>query len=174
MAIFNEQIDIAHIPLAEQLTYHPLENRYKLVLYISHTFYNLLFLSLIAVPFFIKSMKIPEWIIYLIGCFIILRGIWGYCKIFFGFKYKQYALRERDIIYQTGWLWRSSTIVPFNRVQHVSVNQGPIERKFNLSKIKIFTAGGSSSDLSIPGLTPPIANKLKDFIVRKTGQDEEE
>jgi len=59
-------------------------------------------------------------------------------------------------------------------VQHLRIDQGPIERKFNLSRLKIFTAGGNSSDLSIPGLDPITSNKLKQFIVAKTGMDEEE
>lgn len=174
MAFFNEQVDISEIPQAEVLSYHALEDRYKSVLYLSTALFSLLAVAFLAVPYFIKSLNVAHWVVYVIAVFIIIRAIVVFCKIFFGFKYKQYALREKDIIYQTGWLWRSSTIIPFNRVQHVSVDQGPIERKFKLSKIKIFTAGGSSSDLSIPGLDPLTANKLKDFIVRKTAFDEEE
>lgn len=174
MAFFNEQVNVSDIPVAEGLSYHPLENRYKLALYIGNILLSLLFLSFLAITFFIKSMNVPHLIIYIIAGLTVLRGLWVFSKIFFGFKYKRYALREKDVVYQTGWLWRSSTIVPFNRVQHVSVDQGPIERKLNLSKIKIFTAGGSSSDLSIPGLDPITANKLKDFIVHKTALDEEE
>lgn len=89
------------------------------------------------------------------------------------FASKSYALREKDIVYKSGWLWQHVTTVPFNRVQHVSIDQGPIERNFNLSKLKIFTAGGSASDITIPGLRPETADYLKEFIVKKT-QDEEE
>ena len=85
-----------------------------------------------------------------------------------------YALRERDIVYKSGWLWKQMTTAPFNRVQHVSIDQGPIERQFNLSKLKIFTAGGGASDLTIPGLDPTTANDLKEFIVKKTLASDEE
>jgi|GEM_PF-6009490 len=57
---------------------------------------------------------------------------------------------------------------------HMIYILGPIERMFGLSKLKIFTAGGASSDLKIPGLLPETANKLKDYIQLKVGRDEEE
>jgi len=103
----------------------------------------------------------------LLYCFLILLS-------FKGFEHKGYAMREHDIIFKKGWIWRSSTIVPFNRVQHTEIEQGPIERIFRLSVLKIFTAGGSSSDLRIPGLLPENANRLKDYIQNKVERDEEE
>jgi membrane protein YdbS with pleckstrin-like domain len=174
MASFNPQVDLSSIPDIETLNYHPLENRYKTALYIFAVVSTLFFAVVILIPVFVEDLPIPMFVIYIAACLLLLRTIWVFMKITFGFKYKRYALREKDIIYQTGWLWRHSTIVPFNRVQHLRIDQGPIERKFNISRLKIFTAGGNSSDLSIPGLDPITSNKLKQFIVAKTGMDEEE
>ncbi|MEM6801535.1 MAG: PH domain-containing protein [Bacteroidota bacterium] len=86
-----------------------------------------------------------------------------------GFRYKQYALRQHDILYKRGWIWQKMTAIPFNRIQHVSISQGPFERNFKLSNLHVFTAGGSSSDLSIPGLHLDEAQRIKDFILRKSG-----
>ncbi|OEK06392.1 PH domain-containing protein [Roseivirga misakiensis] len=87
------------------------------------------------------------------------------------FPKKQYALRERDILYTKGLLWHVRTSVPFNRIQHAELKQGPIERIFKLHSLKIFTAGGQSSDLVIPGLPENTATRLKDFILGKTALD---
>jgi hypothetical protein len=111
-----------------------------------------------------------KWI--LIG--IILLFITSMLISYFGFFKKSYAIREKDIIYNSGLFWRSSIAIPFNRVQHCEVSIGPIDRMFDLSVLKIFTAGGSSSDLAIEGLKPETSNRVKDYIVRKTGIDEEE
>lgn len=105
---------------------------------------------------------------------MVVYFLWSLLATIKGFHYKSYALREKDIVYNTGWLWRRVTTVPFNRVQHVSIDQGPVERNFDLSKLKIFTAGGNASDMTIPGLRPETANYLKEFIVKKTLADEEE
>lgn len=86
-----------------------------------------------------------------------------------GFPKRGYILRERDITYSKGWLFHSVTTIPFNRIQHSDVSQGPIERKFKLSTLKIYTAGGSSSDLSIPGLEAGEAQILREFISKKVG-----
>jgi len=83
-------------------------------------------------------------------------------------------MRQNDIIFKTGLLWQKEIALPFNRVQHCEVAQGPIERIFNLSELKVFTAGGASSDLNIPGLSPEEAKSMKEFIVNKTIIDEEE
>jgi len=174
MASFNPQVDLSFIPDVETLTYQPLENRYKTALYIFAVVSTLIFTAIVSLPFFVEKIEIPDWVIYIAAGLLLMRTIWIFLKITFGFKYKKYALREKDIIFHTGWLWRHSTIVPFNRVQHLRIDQGPIERKFNLSRLKIFTAGGNSSDLSIPGLDPLTSEKLKQHIVAKTGADEEE
>ena len=43
-----------------------------------------------------------------------------------------------------GWLFRTDTIVPFVRVQHIDVGQGPVERWFGLSHVWVVekTAAG--------------------------------
>ena len=51
------------------------------------------------------------------------------------FHYMGYALREKDISYRSGWLWRSMVTVPFNRVQHCEIKQGLIDRRFGLSRL---------------------------------------
>jgi len=89
-----------------------------------------------------------------------------------GFPKKGYLLRERDISYKTGIIYYKQISVPFNRVQHVEVSQGVLAKIFDLSSIKIFTAGGNASDLSIPGLAVADAQKLKAFISDKISQNE--
>ncbi|HEY3385534.1 MAG TPA: PH domain-containing protein, partial [Saprospiraceae bacterium] len=77
---------------------------------------------------------------------------------------------EKDITYKSGWLWKSMVTVPFNRVQHCDLRQGLLDRRFGLSKLTIYTAGGQSTDLMIPGLLPETAEKLKTFILASTEQ----
>ncbi|OUS11094.1 hypothetical protein A9Q93_11930 [Nonlabens dokdonensis] len=100
-------------------------------------------------------------------------GLWVVLLILSVFiSYKEYfvrgyILREKDITYRKGWLFHSQITVPFNRIQHTEINHGPIDRLFKLCQLDIFTAGGSSSDLSISGLDPKEAAKLKEYISGK-------
>ena len=81
-----------------------------------------------------------------------------------GFSRKAYLLRDHDLVYRTGYIMQKTTAIPKNRIQHVEIRQGVLLRIFKLSKLVVFTAGGSSSDLSISGLEPEVAEKLKEHI----------
>lgn len=81
-----------------------------------------------------------------------------------GFSRKGYLVREQDISFQKGLITYKLTTVPFNRIQHVEVNQGVLTKLMGLSSVKIYTAGGSYSDLSIPGLPTTEAQRLKSFL----------
>ena len=174
MEFSNQQIVESELPSVRDIKYRSIEKKHRTVSIIATTIFALVIL---VVPLIINILGGETWfydyIIYILSFWILL-----YCFLillsFKGFEHKGYAMRERDIIFKKGWIWRSSTIVPFNRVQHTEIEQGPIERIFRLSVLKIFTAGGSSSDLRIPGLLPENANRLKDYIQNKVERDEEE
>jgi len=54
----------------------------------------------------------------------------------------------------------------------VEVNQGVLGKMLQLSSVKIYTAGGTSSDLTIPGLSEPEARKMKAFLSGKISEHE--
>ena len=81
---------------------------------------------------------------------------------------KGIALRERDIAYQSGLYWRKVVVLAFNRVQHVEVSSGPLQRKFGLATLKFFTAGGSSVDLKVDGLARKRAQQIRAFVLSKS------
>lgn len=85
-----------------------------------------------------------------------------------------YAVRERDIIYKSGVFWQTVTAVPFNRIQHVEKSSTPLDRKFNIATLQLFTAGGTGGDLKIHGLPARTAEKLRFFILDKIGTSVEE
>ena len=164
----NQQIDIASLPKTEDLEMQGLQQSYKSVLLIIRTIITLILLIAVVLLFVVPIEDKPDLAPWIGLVVFILITIIGYTSTIKGFFNKKYALREKDIVYHSGWLWQQTTIAPFNRVQHVSIDQGPIERQFGLSKLKIFTAGGGASDMSIPGLDPETANALKEYIVSKT------
>lgn len=72
-----------------------------------------------------------------------------------------YLVGEQDISLQKGFMFWKLISVSFNRIQHLEVRQGPIERAYGLATLVIFTAGTLGSDLQIPGLPRAIAQQLK-------------
>jgi len=170
----NRQLEESSLPTMAYIEFSPLEKN----LLKADMMWNVIFFSVaILVLLFLQYYIALEWLLLygnwiLLGLIILL--VLFSLFIYFGFFKKSYAIREKDIIYNSGLFWRSSIAIPFNRVQHCEVAIGPIDRMFELSELKIFTAGGSSSDLTIEGLKPDTSKRLKDFIVKKTGIDEEE
>jgi hypothetical protein len=164
----NVQIDLQGLPEAEQMEMIPLEPAYKTVRYISAGLvaFVLIFgswLMALFQPDLSPYGYIAAGLVTLIaGWLVVYNGL--------AYYYMGYAIREKDITYKSGWLWKSMTTVPFNRVQHCDLRQGILDRRFGLSKLTIYTAGGQSTDLMIPGLLPDTAEKLKTFILRSTEQ----
>ena len=63
-----------------------------------------------------------------------------------------------------GLLFRSDTVVPFSRVQHIDVDQGPIERFFGIATLTLHTAGNHNSSVALPGLGEPLAREMRETI----------
>lgn len=92
---------------------------------------------------------------------IVMLTVWAPRR----YRLTGYLVREDDIQYRTGALWRRQTAVPVNRIQHVETTQGPIERLLGLARLVIYTAGGSGSDLSVPGLPAATADHLREQLL---------
>lgn len=111
----------------------------------------------------------------------VVVGIYGLLVVFFLIraidavlkqKYYGFALREKDIIYRSGYLFQKTIVIPFNRMQHSSIQQSFLDKIFGISSLKIYTAGGSGSDMNIPGLLPDEAKKLNDGLALKVSENE--
>ena len=163
----NPQIDIDGLPAAEELSYHSLEPSYRTVLLISNTLLFLIIGIGLGLTFLKADEEIPTFLKITLPVVYSIFLLFSYLSIFFGFKNKLFAIREKDLNYRKGWLWKSRMVVPFKRIQHSEVTQGPIDRLFNLAKLKVYTAGGSGSDLTIPGLKQVEADKLKMLITSR-------
>ena len=127
-----------------------------------------LILTLLVIPFIVFLIVGLTPGIIISGSVWLLIATLTFLSIGYSFPFRGYAIRTHDITYRKGWLFRSRTTIPFNRIQHSEINQGPLDRKYNLSSLKIFTAGGAASDLTIPGLLPEEAQRLHEFITGQT------
>lgn len=63
-----------------------------------------------------------------------------------------------------GLLFRSDTVVPFGRVQHIDVHQGPLDRFFGIATLTLHTAGNYNASVSLPGLGEPLAREMREEI----------
>lgn len=82
-----------------------------------------------------------------------------------------YAVREHDLLVEHGVIFRHTTSIPLDRIQHVDTRQGWMERSFGLAHLIVYTAAGLSADGSIPGLDEHHAAELRDQLSRRSADD---
>lgn len=82
-------------------------------------------------------------------------------------RHRAWALREHDLIYRYGVVWRKTVIVPFARIQHVEAVHGPLERYLGLMRLKCFTAGGMTADLTVKGLDRSSARRVRQYLLEQ-------
>lgn len=82
-----------------------------------------------------------------------------------------YEVTEDELHVQSGIWLRTLTIVPFGRVQHIDVSQGPFERRYGVGALTLHTAGTRASAVVLPGLALEDAERLRDEIRAQVRQD---
>ncbi len=68
------------------------------------------------------------------------------------YEHTSYRVDDQGIEIRTGVFWRVVINVPRSRVQHIDVSQGPLERRYGLGTLVIFTAGTDHAKVQLEGL----------------------
>jgi hypothetical protein len=87
------------------------------------------------------------------------------------FAHRGHALDADSLRVVRGHLFHTDTIVPFVRVQHIDVGQGPVERLCGVAHLVVHTAGTHNSIVTLPGLRPDSADAIRDTIRRHIQSD---
>lgn len=167
MSFINAQLDLGSLPGAEEIKLQPVNKAYLHLLrtewLISSLFLSIVIALLIA---FIPEIRSTKWWLVLAigGIAIILFYIFFQEK---SFPYLAFAVRDQDVIYRKGWLIQRIKICPYNRVQNCTIQSGPLERRWKLASLILYTAGSQGADLTIPGLLQDEAEQLRQFILSK-------
>ncbi len=128
--------------------------------------------SLIGV--LIASYFQPQAAIGMIAGWGFLTSLWLWHSLWYPPRYYQawgYRLDERVLETRSGRLFQTTRLLPLNRLQHVDLQQGPLERYFGLARLELHTAGTENASLSIPGLAHEEAVRLRDHLVALGGTD---
>lgn len=168
----NEKVELDRLPYIDKEEFTPIEKKYKRLLNIR----ILLIFHAIIIPFGLLFrlgiIEMPTNIFLIIS---IALSVWlsvNLILIHLSFPIRGYLIRNHDISYKKGLLSFRQVSIPYNRIQHVAIRQGMLEKAMKLASVKIFTAGGSSSDLIISGLKPEDAEQIKEFLSDKISNNE--
>lgn len=171
MEFLNDQVHIENLPRVENVTLTPIEPSYRKVLHWEWLILCGLLGILVAILlYFIKPLHQVIGASLMIGGWVLLAGAWYWLQEK-SFTTRAYAIREKDVIYRSGWIIQSTHTCPFNRIQHSAVTIGPLERKFGLASLVLYTAGSDEADLRIRGLQEATAWTLKEWITQKIADE---
>lgn len=174
MPFDNQQIDSKQLPSIEAIDYIKVHKNSLTVNVIGSVLWWGFILTTASVFIYFNNFDYPPFIDYIVLGVLSSLALLSLVMAVLGYRKKGYALRERDIAFKEGVLWKSHTVIPFSRIQHSEVTQGPIQSVFELASISVYTAGGSASDLTIMGLQQEEAHQIKDFLLHKMARHEEE
>jgi membrane protein YdbS with pleckstrin-like domain len=167
MSFSNLPIDTEGLPEVQAVPFKPIHSDYLKVLRISWFILFLIVLGGLSTIFILtKKLQNPVAISIAAGIYVLLL----LTTVIIGtgsFRRKQYAVREKDILYKTGWIFQNLHMVPFNRLQHCVVNMGPIERRFGLATLSLYTAASEGKDITIHGLLQTEAEQLKELVIQQ-------
>lgn len=173
MDFLNQPFDIGELPKAEDVPLIPIEKSYLTVLRIEWAITSIVLIIIAtALIIAIRPLQNVLWISVIAGSLLLVIFLYSYIQKK-SFKQKAFALRDKDLLYRTGWIVQKIHSCPFNRIQHSSVNTGIIERKFGLASLVLFTAGTDDADLHIPGLKESDAHAMKEWITQKIVHEEQ-
>lgn len=161
----NETLDTTMLPKFEEVEFTGLHPNYWKVV-VLELFLFFISLAIIGATFLYFNEELSllmgqfslAWLT-LFGVTLVLSRV--------SFRKKGFAFRTHDVLFRHGILATNTLVIPYNRVQHVALHEGLFSRFFGLAKIEIFTAGGSSSDIQIPGIAKEQAENIKQLLMGK-------
>lgn len=103
----------------------------------------------------------PRWVTVALSIALIVALVWVGLVIARQVRHIGYATRDDDLLIARGVMFRTTTVVPYGRMQYVEVSSGPIARMFDLATLELHTAS-ASSDATIPGMPRHDAEALRD------------
>lgn len=172
----NLAVEIKELPSIKMLHKQSLADHYAAI----NLFANFIFYACLALIAFIvsefeflkPSEDFKQFVAYL-PLILVLLGCTYCCYQWFADKAKAYSLRQHDISFFSGLLFKRLTTQPISRIQHVEVSQGPIDRVAKLGKLQVYSAGSSMQTFAIPGLPIDIAHQLRQQLTQMLAAREE-
>lgn len=161
----NEPLDLNQLPKYETISLtalHP--NYWKVVLIkIIMVFLVVAVASTLAILFIEDTAQFQS-LIWSVYAFLLVSVLF-FSRL--SFQKKGFAFREHDVVFRHGIIATTTMVIPYNRIQHVALHEGLIERWFGLASVEVFTAGGTASDLGIPGIEKSQAEDIKQLLMGK-------
>ena len=80
---------------------------------------------------------------------------------------RAWRLTDVGLEVKHGVWWKHQQAIPWARVQHADVSQGPLQRMYGIGTLTVHTAGTKDSSVNLEGLAHETAVQLRDEVIRQ-------
>ena len=103
------------------------------------------------------------------GLLAVMGGLAAWWLPRANYRHWRYQVAEDALELRHGVVRRIHSAIPYFRVQHIDVAQGPVERAVGLARLVVHTAS-AGTDATIPGIAADDADGLRRLILARTGR----
>lgn len=107
------------------------------------------------------------WMLLLMAAGVV---VWLYPPT--SYRYQRYRVDGTGITIRQGVFWRTQSHLPQARIQHTDVSQSPLQRRYGVATLKLYTAGSRFTRTKLPGLDYSDAVALRDRLQREGHGDD--
>jgi len=112
------------------------------------------------IPAWARTLLPVVWLVIL-----ALRAWHAYRWPAISYRHTSYRVDGNGIEIRRGVYWRVVINVPRSRVQHIDVSQGPIERRYGLGTLVLYTAGTDHAKVELGGLEHGRALRIREHLL---------
>jgi membrane protein YdbS with pleckstrin-like domain len=123
----------------------------------------------LVVLMLIDAVEAPILAAIALGAAALCVALWVFAERWppLAHRHAGWALDERALHVREGVWWRGVTSIPRARIQHTDVEQGPLQRSYDLATLVVHTAGTTRSRIALPGLRHADALRIRDALLLK-------
>jgi membrane protein YdbS with pleckstrin-like domain len=112
------------------------------------------------------------WLRVAVWLTLVLLAAWkSYAWPARAYRHTSYRVDDQGIEIRKGVYWRVVINVPRSRVQHIDVSQGPIERRYGLGTLIVYTAGTDHAKVELEGLEHGRALRIREHLLPSESSD---
>ena len=164
----NRQVWLDDTQPIESLTFESIESRYVKVLIARIV---LIYALLMACALFILLIEVDyaETILIAAECLLTVALIVNLALTQKIFRFRGYALRNKDISYRSGIFFPTVTTIPYSKIQQVDIRMNPFSRLFKLYYVDVINGSQNAmNEITIPGLSREKAEQMKSLLINNT------
>jgi putative membrane protein len=103
-----------------------------------------------------------RWLLPIAGAVVVMAAIAG----FFTWYFTRFIIDDEELRVETGWIFKTSKKIPFERLQSVDIIQPLAARIFGLAELRL-EAGAGDSTTKLRYLTRRQASRLRDYLLTR-------